>query len=69
VLSRLGESKSNEMEALLVKKHVKLLVDAGMREEDIAVITPYNAQVCVPFHLPLFRSVPHNVQKYKKSLR
>jgi hypothetical protein len=43
---RLGESKSNEMEALLVKNHVENLVDAGVKEEDIAVITPYNAQVC-----------------------
>jgi DNA polymerase alpha-associated DNA helicase A len=41
----LGESKSNEMEAVLVRKHVERLVEAGVREEDIAVITPYNAQV------------------------
>lgn len=40
-----GESKSNEMEALLVKQHVQNLVDAGVKPEDIAVITPYNAQV------------------------
>lgn len=43
--SLLGDSKSNEMEAALVKDHVQKLVDAGVRPEDIAVITPYNAQV------------------------
>jgi DNA polymerase alpha-associated DNA helicase A len=41
----MGESKSNEMEAILVKTHVQSLVDAGVKPEDIAVITPYNAQV------------------------
>lgn len=41
-----GESKSNEMEAALVKQHVRSLVEAGVRPEDIAVVTPYNAQVC-----------------------
>ncbi|UNI14469.1 DNA helicase [Purpureocillium takamizusanense] len=40
-----GESKSNEMEALLVRQHVTQLVDAGVRPDDIAVVTPYNAQV------------------------
>jgi DNA polymerase alpha-associated DNA helicase A len=40
-----SESKSNEMEAALVKEHVKNLVNAGVRPEDIAVVTPYNAQV------------------------
>lgn len=40
-----GESKSNEMEAALVKQHVQSLVDAGVKAEDIAVVTPYNAQV------------------------
>jgi DNA polymerase alpha-associated DNA helicase A len=43
--SLLGDSKSNEMEAGLVRQHVKVLVDAGLRAEDIAVVTPYNAQV------------------------
>jgi len=41
----MAESKSNEMEAELVKKHVQNLVNAGVKAEDIAVITPYNAQV------------------------
>lgn len=40
-----GESKSNEMEAAVVKQHVRRLVDAGVKAEDIAVVTPYNAQV------------------------
>jgi DNA polymerase alpha-associated DNA helicase A len=40
-----GESKSNEMEAALVKEHVQNLVNAGVKPEDIAVVTPYNAQV------------------------
>lgn len=52
----LGESKSNEMEAALVRWHVGKLVEAGVRAEDIAVITPYNAQVCYPFVL-LFYSI------------
>lgn len=43
----LGESKSNELEAALVKKHVGNLVKAGVKPEDIAVVTPYNAQVCI----------------------
>jgi len=43
----LGESKSNELEAALVKVHVSNLVGAGLKPEDIAVVTPYNAQVGV----------------------
>lgn len=43
----LGESKSNDMEALVVARHVDNLVDAGVRPEDIAVITPYNGQLAV----------------------
>ncbi|KAL5094415.1 hypothetical protein Trisim1_007001 [Trichoderma cf. simile WF8] len=39
-----GESRSNEREATLVRQHVKQLVEAGVRPEDIAVVTPYNAQ-------------------------
>lgn len=41
----LGDSKSNEMEATVVAMHVRKLVDAGVRDEDIAVVTPYNAQL------------------------
>jgi DNA polymerase alpha-associated DNA helicase A len=51
----LGDSKSNEAEAALVQVHVGKLVDAGVKAEDIAVVTPYNAQVCRsrsnPFYL------------------
>ena len=43
--SLLGESKSNDMEASLVKLHVRKLVDAGLKPDNIAVVTPYNAQV------------------------
>ncbi|KAG5912861.1 hypothetical protein E4U42_001748, partial [Claviceps africana] len=42
-----GESKSNEMEAALVRQHVGRLVEAGVRPQDIAVVTPYNAQLGV----------------------
>ncbi|KAM7208050.1 P-loop containing nucleoside triphosphate hydrolase protein [Naviculisporaceae sp. PSN 640] len=42
-----ADSKSNEMEAALVKQHVRKLVDAGVRAEDIAVVTPYNAQLAI----------------------
>ncbi|KAH0051542.1 DNA helicase, partial [Aureobasidium melanogenum] len=45
--SLLGESKSNELEAAIVKKHVQNLVDAGVKAEDIAVVTPYNGQLAV----------------------
>ncbi|KAL9108005.1 MAG: hypothetical protein Q9187_008353, partial [Circinaria calcarea] len=43
----LGDSKSNPMEAALVKHHVRRLVDAGVKSEDIAVVTPYNAQLAL----------------------
>ncbi|KAK3341559.1 P-loop containing nucleoside triphosphate hydrolase protein [Lasiosphaeria hispida] len=43
----LGESKSNEMEAALVCQHVRRLIGAGVRPEDIAVVTPYNAQLAI----------------------
>ncbi|KLU87657.1 DNA helicase [Magnaporthiopsis poae ATCC 64411] len=42
-----GESKSNEREAALVSQQVRLLVDAGVKPADIAVITPYNGQLAV----------------------
>ncbi|KAG9655986.1 DNA helicase, partial [Aureobasidium melanogenum] len=45
--SLLGESKSNELETAIVKKHVQSLVDAGVKAEDIAVVTPYNGQLAV----------------------
>ncbi|EGS17375.1 DNA polymerase alpha-associated DNA helicase-like protein [Thermochaetoides thermophila DSM 1495] len=42
-----SESKSNEMEAALVRQHVRKLVEAGVKAEDIAVVTPYNAQLAI----------------------
>ncbi|KAF2867655.1 DNA helicase-like protein [Massariosphaeria phaeospora] len=44
----LGDSKSNDAEAALVKMHVRNLIDAGVKADDIAVVTPYNAQVSDP---------------------
>lgn len=43
----LGDSKSNEMEAMIVARHVDNLIDAGVRPESIAVITPYNGQLAL----------------------
>lgn len=43
----LGDSKSNEMEAAIVQIHVDHLIVAGVKTEDIAVITPYNAQLAI----------------------
>ncbi|KAL9059723.1 MAG: hypothetical protein Q9162_001024 [Coniocarpon cinnabarinum] len=42
-----AESKSNENEAGIVRKHVASLIKAGVRADDIAVITPYNAQLSI----------------------
>ena len=47
----LGDSKSNEAEAALGKMHVGNLINAGVKAEDIAVVTPYNAQVRVSLTL------------------
>jgi DNA polymerase alpha-associated DNA helicase A len=44
----MSESKSNDQEAVLVRYQVKRLVEAGVKADDIAVITPYNAQVRSP---------------------
>ncbi|KAH8724056.1 DNA-binding protein SMUBP-2 [Phaeosphaeriaceae sp. PMI808] len=43
----LGDSKCNEAEAALVKLHVSKLIGAGVKAEDIAVVTPYNAQLAL----------------------
>lgn len=43
----LSDSKSNEMEAMVVARHVDNLIDAGVRPESIAVITPYNGQLAL----------------------
>ncbi|KAF2774113.1 P-loop containing nucleoside triphosphate hydrolase protein [Teratosphaeria nubilosa] len=43
----LAESKANEHEAALVRLHVGRLVEAGVKAEDIAVVTPYNGQLAL----------------------
>ena len=49
----MGEAKDeagstlNEGEALVVRSHLARLLKAGVKESQIAVITPYNAQVSV----------------------
>ncbi|KAI7484577.1 DNA helicase [Hortaea werneckii] len=45
--SLLAESKINENEAALVVYHVRNLIHAGLKPEDIAVITPYNGQLAL----------------------
>ncbi len=40
-----GDSRANPGEARVVRKHLESLSNAGIAEEQIAVITPYNAQV------------------------
>ena len=42
-----GESKSNENEAMIVMSFISQLVEAGLQKENIAVISPYNAQVAL----------------------
>lgn len=48
--SLLNDSKSNPAEALLVRHHVRQLIAAGVRPEDVAVVTPYNAQLAYLAH-------------------
>lgn len=43
----LSESKCNELEASIAVRHAQGLIDAGVRPEDIAIVTPYNAQVAL----------------------
>lgn len=38
-------SKSNEGEARVVAKHVRALLQTGLKQEEVAIITPYNKQV------------------------
>ncbi|OWZ15994.1 DNA polymerase alpha-associated DNA helicase A [Phytophthora megakarya] len=38
-------SKSNEGEARVVARHVTALLESGLKEDEVAVITPYNKQV------------------------
>ena len=39
------ESKLNPGECDIVMKQVQTLIDAGLEQDDIGVITPYNGQV------------------------
>ena len=41
------DSKSNEMEAALVRMHVKKLIAAGVQAGDIAVVTRYNSHLAL----------------------
>ena len=43
--SLLTESKVNEHEAAIVSHHVSNLITAGVKPEDIAIVTPYNGQL------------------------
>ncbi|KAK6394008.1 hypothetical protein LTR65_001854 [Meristemomyces frigidus] len=45
--SLLAESKVNEHEAAIVRLHVGNLVAAGVKAEDIAIVTPYNGQLAL----------------------
>ncbi|KAK3659386.1 hypothetical protein LTR56_001276 [Elasticomyces elasticus] len=45
--SLLAESKVNEHEAAIVRLHVSRLIEAGVKAEDIAIITPYNGQLAL----------------------
>lgn len=57
--SLFGDSKSNETEAALVRLHVKALAKSGVKPEDIAVVTPYNAQVCQARLIPAEAALLH----------
>lgn len=45
LLSIVAGSKYNEMEALVIHQHVQKLIDAGVKPEEIGIISPYSAQV------------------------
>ncbi|KAK5130420.1 hypothetical protein LTR08_002118 [Meristemomyces frigidus] len=45
--SLLAESKVNEHEAAIVRLHVSNLITAGVKAEDIAIVTPYNGQLAL----------------------
>ncbi|KAM0819579.1 hypothetical protein AB5N19_05395 [Seiridium cardinale] len=47
IKSLLGDSKSNEMEVALVKQHIEKLIAAGVKAQDVAVVSPYNAQLAL----------------------
>nr|POF08185.1 dna polymerase alpha-associated dna helicase a [Quercus suber] len=45
--SLLAESKVNEHEVAIVNSHVTQLIRAGVKAEDIAIVTPYNGQLAL----------------------
>ena len=45
--SKFAPSFGNVGEAAIVADHVKRLVNSGVRDEEIAIITPYTSQVCI----------------------
>ncbi|KAK4557002.1 hypothetical protein LTR86_005983 [Recurvomyces mirabilis] len=45
--SLLAESRVNEHEAAIVRLHVGRLIEAGVKAEDIAIVTPYNGQLAL----------------------
>lgn len=45
--SLLAESKVNAHEAAIVRSHVLKLVEAGVRPDDVAIVTPYNGQLAL----------------------
>lgn len=43
----MAESKVNEHEAAIVASHIASLVAAGVKAEDVAIVTPYNGQLAL----------------------
>ncbi len=59
----MSESKSNHAEALLVLRHLRSLLSAGVKASDIALLTPYNAQLALLCSLlPTIISNPTNAK-------
>jgi DNA polymerase alpha-associated DNA helicase A len=54
-------SKYNEMESLIVMKHLRSLLESGVKHEDIGIISPYNAQVSL-IKQKLYQELIENVE-------
>lgn len=48
-----SESKANHGEVEVVEKHINRLLAYGLSQEDIGIITPYNGQVCLVWHMSI----------------